>query len=333
MITYAGNKATIVAATVKDNVTWLFQMDKNGSGAIDYYWSHKDFTYSAQAHTGVVLEFDGITMNRAQSESGIQAPSEFTFTISNKDNTLTTGDFSDARLTLRLIVKAGALEEEMRTWVFRVTEVSPAYQTLTFHCVDWLQAYLEGDYPNTPRIHNLFPRANLVGDNSCVPLIIGKPCIPNEPIPVQHITNGDMEIDGNWANYGAPTTNERSNTQAHSGTYSRKIVHSAGGAREGIRGDTFATVTGKCYTASFWVRGSHVYIKAQRGDTGGFNTTWVWPHSGLDHRLWGGLSDSTWTKLTATWKEAGGGAGAYICLLYTSPSPRDRTRSRMPSSA
>ena len=26
-------------------------------------------------------------------------------------------------------------------------------------------------------------------------------------------------------------------------------------------------------------------------------------------------------------------SGAYICLLYTSPSPRDRTRSRMPSSA
>ena len=27
------------------------------------------------------------------------------------------------------------------------------------------------------------------------------------------------------------------------------------------------------------------------------------------------------------------GVGAYTCLLYTSPSPRDRTRSRMPSSA
>ena len=26
-------------------------------------------------------------------------------------------------------------------------------------------------------------------------------------------------------------------------------------------------------------------------------------------------------------------AGDYTCLLYTSPSPRDRTRSRMPSSA
>ena len=27
------------------------------------------------------------------------------------------------------------------------------------------------------------------------------------------------------------------------------------------------------------------------------------------------------------------GVGEYDCLLYTSPSPRDRTRSRMPSSA
>ena len=31
----------------------------------------------------------------------------------------------------------------------------------------------------------------------------------------------------------------------------------------------------------------------------------------------------------------GGAVGAHVegCLLYTSPSPRDRTRSRMPSSA
>ena len=30
---------------------------------------------------------------------------------------------------------------------------------------------------------------------------------------------------------------------------------------------------------------------------------------------------------------ANGGGTFLICLLYTSPSPRDRTRSRMPSSA
>ena len=31
--------------------------------------------------------------------------------------------------------------------------------------------------------------------------------------------------------------------------------------------------------------------------------------------------------------EGGGTEVGYLCLLYTSPSPRDRTRSRMPSSA
>ena len=42
---------------------------------------------------------------------------------------------------------------------------------------------------------------------------------------------------------------------------------------------------------------------------------------------------------SATWGIAGeatvneGDVVTYTCLLYTSPSPRDRTRSRMPSSA
>ena len=34
--------------------------------------------------------------------------------------------------------------------------------------------------------------------------------------------------------------------------------------------------------------------------------------------------------VVSTWNES---APCNICLLYTSPSPRDRTRSRMPSSA
>ena len=38
------------------------------------------------------------------------------------------------------------------------------------------------------------------------------------------------------------------------------------------------------------------------------------------------LSDSQWTPSQSC-------GGKYNCLLYTSPSPRDRTRSRMPSSA
>ena len=39
-------------------------------------------------------------------------------------------------------------------------------------------------------------------------------------------------------------------------------------------------------------------------------------------------------KVELTEKEKATANGEpYICLLYTSPSPRDRTRSRMPSSA
>ena len=37
--------------------------------------------------------------------------------------------------------------------------------------------------------------------------------------------------------------------------------------------------------------------------------------------------------LTADYKAAFQYAQEWLCLLYTSPSPRDRTRSRMPSSA
>ena len=40
------------------------------------------------------------------------------------------------------------------------------------------------------------------------------------------------------------------------------------------------------------------------------------------------LAQSRWLDLCS-----GSGAMACDCLLYTSPSPRDRTRSRMPSSA
>ena len=39
------------------------------------------------------------------------------------------------------------------------------------------------------------------------------------------------------------------------------------------------------------------------------------------------------SKLPVTGAVAEAWGLPYICLLYTSPSPRDRTRSRMPSSA
>ena len=38
-------------------------------------------------------------------------------------------------------------------------------------------------------------------------------------------------------------------------------------------------------------------------------------------------------RIKGTWSIVERDGTSYVCLLYTSPSPRDRTRSRMPSSA
>ncbi len=64
------------------------------------------------------------------------------------------------------------------------------------------------------------------------------------------VTNSDMELNANWTSKDTPTTNSRSNEQAHSGTYSRKIVTDA--PYEGIYQDV-TTVTGLEYTVEAWI--------------------------------------------------------------------------------
>lgn len=58
-------------------------------------------------------------------------------------------------------------------------------------------------------------------------------CIkPPDRLKNQVVVNGSMELDSNWSNYNTPTTNERSNTQAKYGTYSRHVVGDS--ANDGI---------------------------------------------------------------------------------------------------
>ena len=52
----------------------------------------------------------------------------------------------------------------------------------------------------------------------------------------------------------------------------------------------------------------------------------------LDDGKANALGSQTWAELNAALDEAET-ADAIVCLLYTSPSPRDRQKSRMPSSA
>ena len=56
---------------------------------------------------------------------------------------------------------------------------------------------------------------------------------------------------------------------------------------------------------------------------------WVLPPAAAGHPLDDGRAAITWNDLDKT----AAGLGSDACLLYTSPSPRDRQKSRMPSSA
>ena len=88
------------------------------------------------------------------------------------------------------------------------------------------------------------------------------------------MTNGDMELDGNWVSYNAPyapEVNERSGVQKHGGSYSRHVVDSTPGWG-GIK-QTIPKVAGKTYTFSFWY-----YIVSgglYAGMTSGDNATWL----------------------------------------------------------
>jgi hypothetical protein len=119
------------------------------------------------------------------------------------------------------------------------------------------------------------------------------------------ITNGDMEADANWANYGSPSANERSNTQKHEGTYSRKFTVDA--ANEGIQGAVFTTVTSGEYGWSAWVYPddtTSVRVKIRKGDNSGF----------IVDTLKSGLTQDAWNFISGTYTESAGGAGAYIAF-------------------
>ena len=54
---------------------------------------------------------------------------------------------------------------------------------------------------------------------------------------------------------------------------------------------------------------------------------------GIDHKKINPNDTFKVIKINSKNIKVQGDGGSYTCLLYTSPSPRDRTRSRMPSSA
>jgi len=76
---------------------------------------------------------------------------------------------------------------------------------------------------------------------------------------IELVTNGNMELDSNWLSDNTPVTNERSNEQAHAGTYSRKLV--TNGFNQGIYNPGQSIVAGALYLESAWIYTTQPYSR------------------------------------------------------------------------
>lgn len=138
---------------------------------------------------------------------------------------------------------------------------------------------------------SLFLNFKLVVADSAGKKAIGyiKEADAGEALGAELVTNGDMELDANWNNYGTPTTNERSLEQANNGTYSRKFTTDA--IYEGIQcsGDRWSVTSGKLYKADFYIYPvNKTLIRAgiYRGDGGGWVTSVGGDFTGLMANAW-----------------------------------------------
>ena len=128
------------------------------------------------------------------------------------------------------------------------------------------------------------------------------------------IVNGDMELDDNWPNFTGSVSNTQSDEQAHSGTYSRKIVTDA--TVNGVRSDYFSTEAGKEYTMTLWI-----YIDEV---TGGAGSPLIRMQDGDSNNM--GTYDATgvlgeWTKITITRTSAVTGSAAFVKVYQNGPTP------------
>lgn len=124
--------------------------------------------------------------------------------VLNPDNItpgLYASDFKGASVTVRLVCGAylepvpapGDTDEitatpdyqecEIMAWRFKVLSSHAVDQVMTWECQDFFTLYLEGDYPNTPLVSDLFRADIMKADNVCVPLAFGQPFFPVRWIP------------------------------------------------------------------------------------------------------------------------------------------------------
>jgi hypothetical protein len=237
MLTLTATQQAIIDSPIK-SVTWLFQV--TDAHLVPYFWSTKYVPPSGAGvvwetgvewETGVawtdgadgsgyafkVTDFNGLTLSRPRTETGIMPPSELSFSVVNKDSTLSPDDFEGGYVKLALLMGDTVAEETpIAVWKFLIKRVSGGYQTLDFVCEDFFQQFLQGVYPGiqykmtgdavaweagvgweagvtwtdgtsssgqvfSAKVHDIFPTTNGVGDLSdwvCCPQPFGVCYVP-----------------------------------------------------------------------------------------------------------------------------------------------------------
>lgn len=163
-------------------VSILLRFDTNNDGTYDYNYSTKSKTFDSVEYLGKITGLDPLDIKKGNPESNLLPSSKITIKVSNPDSTLSPDDYKGGTVRIALVIKATLLgvetEAECLAWRFIVTDGASVNQMLQLTCVDWFSRYLEGDYPNTPLVPDLFPSKSMKADNYCVPLTFGQPYIP-----------------------------------------------------------------------------------------------------------------------------------------------------------
>ncbi len=262
MLNLSAGQQAIITSPVK-TVSWLFDVTDRYLNR--YYWSTKNVTISggtvawdsgivwasgiiwtdgADSHGYVfkIIDFNGITLQRPKTETGIMAPSELSFSIPNKDNVYDSTDFEDGYVKVTLVMSDTIISETIiQVWKFLIKKAEGEYQKIKFICEDFFQQYIEGDYPLVQyklsgtavvwaagiawaagiswtdgtqgsmvsygvKVHDIFPQTSGVGDFSdwvCMPFSFGTCYVPVRPA---YIADGYYYVLGPTIMYGVAVT-------------------------------------------------------------------------------------------------------------------------------
>jgi len=188
----------------KKNVRWLFDIDMEDG--IIFHWSLSDTVVNIDStdvqYDFKIIDFSSLVLQMPQTIDNDFPENKITVECSFKDSNIDgyyASDFEGKQVLVRLVISSdlrldlnpedieleedeqeleNIQEEEILSWKFVVESANSVDQILHLECKDFFSYYLDGDYPNTPLISEIFPNNIMKEDNICVPILFGNPYVP-----------------------------------------------------------------------------------------------------------------------------------------------------------